>query len=141
MHIITDLLAWFEAHPWLLVGLSIFSLLGFLGTLISLPWLVTRIPSDYFAPSHRKRSRFAEKHPVLRGGILILRNLIGLVIVFAGILMLFIPGQGLITILAGLILMNYPGKYRLERWIIQRPALLRAVNALRVKRGADPLKF
>lgn len=141
MDIITDLLAWFEAHPRLVVGLSIFSLLSFLGALVSLPWLVTRIPPDYFAPPHRKRSRFTEQPPVLRWGLLILRNVIGLVILFAGILMLFIPGQGLLTILAGLILMNYPGKYRLERWIIRRPLLLKTVNALRVKRGADPLEF
>ena len=62
-------------------------------------------------------------------------------VLLAGIVMLFVPGQGLITIFAGLILMNYPGKYRLERWIIRRPLLLRTVNALRVKRGADPLEF
>ncbi|MEF3193248.1 MAG: hypothetical protein K6346_03390 [Halothiobacillaceae bacterium] len=141
MDIIIDLLAWFEAHSWLVVGLSVFSLLGFLGTLVSLTWLVTRIPRDYFAPPHRKRSRFAQKSPVLPWYLLILRNVIGLVILFTGILMLFIPGQGLLTILAGLILMDYPGKYRLERWIIRRPLLLNAVNALRVKRGADPLEF
>jgi len=141
MHMITDLLAWFEAHPWLVIGLSVFSLLAFLGALFSLPWLVTRIPTDYFTPPQRKRSRFSQQHPVLRWDILILRNLLGLVVLLAGIVMLFVPGQGLITIFAGLILMNYPGKYRLERWIIRRPLLLRTVNALRVKRGADPLEF
>jgi hypothetical protein len=141
MDILTEGLAWLGAHPQIVIGLSVFSVLMFIGTLIALPWLITRIPPDYFAPPHRKRSRFAEKHPVLRWDLLILRNLVGLLLLFAGILMLFIPGQGLHTILAGLILMNYPGKYRLERWLIRRPALLRAVNALRVRRGAEPLEF
>jgi len=141
MDIFTDLLGWFEAHPRILVGLSLFSIASFLGTLAALPWLVTRIPADYFAPPRRKRSRFSERHPVLRWDILILRNLIGFVVFVMGIVMIATPGPGLITILAGLILMNYPGKYRLERWIIRQPALLRTVNALRIKRGADPLEF
>lgn len=141
MDIFTDLLAWFEAHPRIIIGISVFSVLSFFGTLAALPWLVTRIPPDYFAPPKRKRSRFAKQHPVLRLDILILRNLIGFVVFVMGVVMIATPGPGLITILAGLILMNYPGKYRLERWIIQRPPLLRAVNALRVKRGADPLEF
>ncbi|MEO1750773.1 PGPGW domain-containing protein [Thiofaba sp. EF100] len=141
MDILTEGLVWLGAHPRIVIGLSVFSVLMFIGTLIALPWLITRIPPDYFAPPHRKRSRFAHTHPVLRWDLLILRNLVGLLLLLAGMLMLFMPGQGLLTLLAGLILMNYPGKYRLERWLIQRPALLRAVNALRVRRGAEPLEF
>ncbi|MDM7322970.1 MAG: PGPGW domain-containing protein [Gammaproteobacteria bacterium] len=141
MDILTEWLVWLETHPRIVIGLSVFSLLMFIGTLLALPWLITRIPPDYFAPPHRKRSRFAKTHPLLRWDLLILRNLIGLLLLLAGILMLFMPGQGLLTILVGLILMNYPGKYRLERWLNQRPALLRAINALRVKRGAKPLEF
>lgn len=141
MEILTEGLAWLEAHPRIVIGLSVFSLVMFIGTLLTLPWLVTRIPPDYFAPPHRKRSRFAKAHPVLRWDLLILRNLLGLLLLLAGFLMLFMPGQGLLTILSGLILMNYPGKYRLERWLIQRPALLKAINTLRIKRGAEPLEF
>lgn len=139
MDIITDLITWFEAHPRILIGLSVFSIVSFLGTLAALPWMITRIPADYFALPRRRRSRFAERHPVLRWDILILRNLFGFVVFFAGVLMLFLPGQGLITMLAGLILMNYPGKYCIERWIISRPLLLKAVNALRDRRGVAPL--
>ncbi len=141
MDIMTDLLAWFEAHPWVVIGLSVLSILSFFGALLSLPWLVTRIPYDYFASPKRRRSRFAQRHPVLRWGILILRNLLGLLILCAGIVMLFIPGQGLLTMLAGLMLMNYPGKYRLERWIVRRPPLLKAIDAIRLKHGARPLQF
>ncbi len=141
MDIITDLLAWFEAHPRIIIGLTAFSVLSFLVTLAILPWLVTRIPADYFVPPKRRKSRFAKEHPVLRLDTLILRNLVGFVVFVMGILMIATPGPGLITLLAGLILMNYPGKYRLERWIIQRPFLLKAVNTLRIKHGAEPLEF
>ncbi|TQV65482.1 MAG: hypothetical protein FNT29_00185 [Halothiobacillaceae bacterium] len=141
MDIFTDLLAWFEAHPRIVVSVTALSVLSFFATLAALPWLVTRIPPDYFAPPRRKRSRFAKEHPVIRLDILILRNLIGLVVFLMGVVMIATPGPGVITILAGLILMNYPGKYRLERWIIRRPPLLRMVNALRAQRGADPLEF
>ncbi|MEW6445300.1 MAG: PGPGW domain-containing protein [Pseudomonadota bacterium] len=141
MDIFTDLLAWFEAHPRIVIGVGVFSVLSFFATLAALPWLVTRIPSDYFLPPKRRKSHFALEHPMLRWDILILRNLVGFVIFLLGLVMIATPGPGLITILAGLILMNYPGKYRLERWIIQRPPLLRTVNRLRAKHGAQPLEF
>ena len=46
------------------------------------------------------------------------KNLLGATLVLAGLLMLFLPGQGVITLLAGLMIMNYPGKFVLEPWLI-----------------------
>lgn len=57
----------------------------------------------------------------------------------AGLLMLFMPGQGLLTLLVGLTIMNYPGKHALERWLIERPYVMQAVNWLRAKYGQVPL--
>jgi hypothetical protein len=35
-------------------------------------------------------------------------------------------------------LMNFPGKYRVERWLVLQPGVLRGLNWLRHKRGHQP---
>jgi hypothetical protein len=54
--------------------------------------------------------------------------------------MLVTPGQGILTILVGLLLMNFPGKYRVERWLVTRPGVLRSLNRLRKRRGEPPFQ-
>lgn len=120
------------ANSVTIVGLGIVS---FLVGILSLPYIVGHIPVDYFC--HRRR------HPKPDGiGELtfrLLKNLLGAVLLLAGFVLLFTPGQGLLAILLGLMLMNYPGKYQLERWIIARPAVFRAINFLRERHGHPPL--
>ncbi len=118
----------------------IFSLLSFVIGLISTPFLVARIPVDYF--SHHKRHAMADaSHHVVIGWLLAcLKNLFGTVLVLVGIIMLVTPGQGLLSILFGLMIMNYPGKYRLECWIIRQPVIFRTVNGLREKLDQPPLQ-
>jgi hypothetical protein len=53
--------------------------------------------------------------------------------------MLVLPGQGLLTIIIGLVLMEFPGKYHAERWVINRPAVLAAINWIRLKAGKPKL--
>jgi hypothetical protein len=65
--------------------------------------------------------------------------MLGAILVAAGLAMLMLPGQGILTILIGLGVMNFPGKYRLERWIISRPTVLKAVNWIRSKSHHPPL--
>jgi len=59
----------------------------------------------------------------------------------AGIVMLVLPGQGILTIVIGLMLSNFPGKYRLERWLVMRPRVLRTINWLRQRSKRNPLLF
>ncbi len=66
------------------------------------------------------------------------KNILGGLLVVMGVVMLFTPGQGLLTILIGLLLLNFPGKYRLERWLVLRPGVLRGLNWLRQRRGHRP---
>jgi len=68
-----------------------------------------------------------------------LKNILGSILLLTGFIMLFTPGPGLICMLVGLMIINYPGKYRLERWLIHRPLILQAVNAMRKKRSQPPL--
>lgn len=115
------------------------SIITFVSTLIVVPKLVVRIPSDYF--SHRERNRMTcyDQHPVVQGILLVGKNILGYIFIMVGIVMLFIPGQGMLTIVVGIMLLNFPGKYRLERWLVIRRPVLRSINWLRRRSNRDPL--
>ena len=134
-----SLLAWIGNHGALATWLGIFSAILFIISLLSLPWLVSLIPEDYFTHKQREPSKWKTLHPLTRIVLLALKNLLGLVLLAGGIFMLVFPGQGLLTILMGLFLVDYPGKYQLERRIATSPRVLSSINWLRAKRGKPPL--
>ena len=136
-----DFIAFFEQNETLLWGLGIVSLITFFASLLVIPYLVVRIPVDYFAEEERRAVAWADRHPLIRWSLLAGKNLAGLVFILLGIAMLVLPGQGLLTILIGIILMNFPGKYRLERWLIRRRLVRRTVDWLRRRAGRKPLIF
>lgn len=125
-----------EYAGWL-VGLSLFT---FVATLLLVPVLVVRLPSDYFSHHHRHRMAISTRHPLVNFLITGLKNIFGIALVLVGLLMLVTPGQGLLTLLVGLMIMNYPGKYTLERWLIRRLHILPALNWLRTRAGRPPLQ-
>jgi hypothetical protein len=127
---------WSPTLEWWLFGLS---LATFLASLVVVPWLVVRIPADYFQdPVHPPR-RGKARHPLLRLVYRSARNVAGLFMVGVGVILLFMPGQGLLTIFSGLTLMRFPGKYRLERRVMSQPTVLKAVNWLRRRAGHPEL--
>jgi hypothetical protein len=130
---------WLRDHEGLLYWLGIVSVLSLVASVIAIPILIARLPEDYFC--HRRRHPVAEdgRSPARLVGTT-LKNLFGGLLVLAGILMLALPGQGVLTILIGLTIMNFPGKYRLERWIVGKGAVLRALNWIRGKAGKPPLQ-
>ena len=130
---------WVKAHEALLFTLAGISTVVFAGTLLAAPWLVARIPQDYFARRKRHRVPWADQHPALRALLITGKNLAGLVFVVVGLALLLLPGQGLLTILAGILLLDLPGKYRMERWVATRPAVLRSINWLRGRMHRPPL--
>ena len=119
---------------------SALSLLGVVGGVIGIPWAVARLPADYFTREQREVWRRAAREPIVAVLLGFAKNLLGAVLVTLGLVMLLTPGQGLLTLLLGLMLMNFPGKYRLERWLVRRPGVLRALNWLRRRRGHEPLE-
>ncbi len=131
---------WAQENQTLLWWLGIGSAITFVGSLLAVPWLAAKIPADYFNRHRRPPSKLAVQHPALRLTLAILRNLLGVLILLAGIAMLFLPGQGLLTILFGLMLINFPGKYRLEQWAIRQPAIFKAINWMRAKARREPLE-
>ncbi|MGB5455428.1 MAG: PGPGW domain-containing protein [Gammaproteobacteria bacterium] len=121
--------------------LAVFSTISFFGTLMAIPVLVIRIPEDYFSGNRRHRwEPWAHEHPVIRWTLLITKNLLGYIFIMLGIAMLVLPGQGILTILIGVMFINFPGKYRLERWVVMRPPVLKTINKLRQRAGHVPLK-
>lgn len=121
-----------ELAPWL----TLVSLLMAVASMLAVPWLVVRIPADYFvAPRH--------EHPT-RGHkgwtIWLLRNIAGCLLIALGILMLVLPGQGILTILIGIAVSALPFKYRMERWLVARPRVMSALNWIRRRYDKPPLK-
>ena len=117
--------------------LGIVSSVIFLVSLLSIGWLVSLIPSDYFI--NRKESKFKLNYPVAWIVSVVIKNIFGYILIFGGILMLILPGQGLITIFVGLLLSNYPGKYSIEKRIIATPKILKSINWLRKRSNEPPL--
>ena len=128
------LTTWQEPLLWA----SGLSLLAAVATIVAIPWVVTRLPQDYFASEDRHAWRDTSDKPVLVLALGVIKNVLGLLLVLAGLIMLVTPGQGVLTLLIGFLLMNFPGKYRVERWLVLQPGVLRGLNWLREKRGHPP---
>ncbi|MBX3244649.1 MAG: hypothetical protein KF685_09365 [Acidobacteria bacterium] len=133
------LLGVWETFTWqrLMVGAGLFVLSFFLSILI-VAIVIVKIPANYFS-SHYQRDFLPDSSWITRWGATIVKNVIGVILVLAGIVMLIGPGQGILTILIGLIMIDIPGKRPLEARLIKRPAVLSAVNALRSRYDKPPL--
>lgn len=112
-------------------------MLMLLGSILFIPGILLRLPSDYFHnPNHRPLESLLPR-PVLRMFLLVLKNVLGLLLAVAGLGMLLLPGQGVLTLLVALILLDFPGKFALKRKLISIPSIQKAANAFRQKRGKD----
>jgi hypothetical protein len=121
------------------LGFALFVVLGAVSVLVT-GFIVVRLPADYFA-RRDPPPLINGRHPALRIIAKVAKNLLGLALVVAGVIMLVVPGQGVLTILFGVMLLDFPGKRALERWLVSRPKVRPAINALRARYGREPLKF
>jgi len=121
-----------------LLSLFVLSIVGFVGSLIAIPFVLIRLPPQYFDERY-SRTWMQKHHPVLRWIGLVLKNVVGVVFLLAGLAMLFLPGQGVLTMLIGVSLMDFPGKRHMESKLIGLPAVLKTINKLRHKFGRPPL--
>jgi hypothetical protein len=137
---VNDILIWISGHQNLLVWTGLTSVSIFILSFLSLPWLVAKIPEDYFLFEKRAVTPWKENFPGVWLLMFVAKNVVGYLLLFSGFLMLFLPGQGTLTMLAGLLLMDYPGKFKLERKIALSPAVLSKLNWLRGKAQQPPLK-
>lgn len=117
------------------------SIIGFVFSIIIIPWLLIRLPADYFSQAPLGLPRWFAAYPIIRFIMLFAKNLVGLVLIVVGVVLLLMPGQGILTILVGVILVDFPGKYKLECSIIRKHSVLKFVNALRRRAGKAPFVF
>jgi len=135
-----DLLALVEQYVSTdtLVMLTVLSIIFFVGSLIAIPFILVRLPADYF-DIRIPRPWMEDHHPVLRALGHFVKNTVGAIFLFAGFLMLFLPGQGILTMLIGISMLDFPGKRKLEALLIGRPTVLNTINSMRQKFGKPPL--
>lgn len=130
------MLDWAEAHQSWFIWLAVISVVTLAASALLIPWLVAKLPADYFARDDHPAA-WANAHPLLRVLLLIAKNLFGLLLIVLGILMLVLPGQGVLTIVAGIALVDFPGRHRLVQWIVARAPVMNALNWVR-RRAKQP---
>jgi hypothetical protein len=101
-----------------------------------------RLPVDYFT-SDKLPLPLAGHAPWLRICARIGLNLLGVALIILGLLMSLpgVPGQGLLTVLLGLMLTELPGKRRLERALVRRKLINRAINSVRLRFSKPPIEI
>ena len=132
-------------HVWgltwwqVLLGAAL-SVVTFVVSSVVVSFVLVKLPANYFHSSHA-RPFLVERHPVLRAVGIVAKNLIGFVLVILGVIMAVpgVPGPGVLAILLGIMLLDFPGKRRLEAFIVGRPRVRGAVNALRARFDKPPL--
>ena len=129
---------WIHGHNEILWQLAGFSLSTFVVSVLLVPYIVIKLPAEYFSRTRRSPRNQTGYRGLLR--FLILgKNALGILLILSGIAMLVLPGQGLLTMIVGLMLTNFPGKYHVEQWAISRPSVLRSMNWIRAKANKPPL--
>lgn len=135
----TDLLDWLTGHQDLIRQIGNASLIILLLTVVALPLIVKQLPVDYFVNDKREPAWHERKYPLFWGVVTVLKNVLGLVLIVAGIAMLVLPGQGTVTVLIGLAITNFPAKYTLERRIASQRAVGATLNKIREWTGEPSL--
>jgi hypothetical protein len=127
-------------HPSLAALALGFSLAVLVLGALLVPWLVVRLPADYFV-REPEAGRANQSKSLLRLILRLLRNALGALLLLAGIAMLVLPGQGILTMLAALSLLDLPGKRKLERRLLGLPAVHAVIAAIRRRSGRPPLQL
>ncbi len=127
-------------HEWAW-WLGAVSAVTFVGSLVVLPILLAATPADYFVrPEHHPKS-WTGRHPLLRWTLFFCKNVLGVVLVLAGLIMIVGPGQGVLTVLLGISLLDVPGKRGFELWLVRRPHVLGTINWIRRRAKHPPLQM
>jgi hypothetical protein len=134
-----------EMNGWwdVLVGATL-TVLAFgvatIGGFVLAAYLLLKIPTDYFAQG-RARAAGSRMNPFVRFASRTIKNLLGagLFVTGAALSLPGIPGPGLVLMLFGVMLLEFPGKAGFERWLVGGPAVIGAINRLRVRYGKPPM--
>jgi hypothetical protein len=126
LHIVQSLLSWFAG----------ISLITFFLSLILIPYIVGKLDPECFVAYCKGRKKSPSQKLTFPSLILIVvKNILGFILFLAGIVMIFLPGQGLLTILLGILLLSFPGKRRLVKYLVSSPRIRHSLDWLRKKCG------
>lgn len=130
---------WLNGNGWWLIAASAGVFVCGIGIVLALAFFM---PADHFTRPHTGPDH-VRQHPMLRIVLRVTKNVVGIVLLAAGLVMAIpmIPGPGVLFILLGLSLTDIPGKRALARYIVSRPLVLRPINALRTKWNQPPLQL
>ena len=129
-----------SAVPWIMENRHILTLIGVLSlillaaTLLATPWLVAKLPADYF---RIHRIPVSQRGPA-RMLLGLARNVTGVLLMTLGIIMFITPGPGLVVLLTGLSVCEFRGKYRLLRKLAAQPRVFATLNYLRQRQSRPP---
>ena len=118
-----------------LQALTLLSIVLFVVSIALIPWLVGLLQPDYFIRRRRSKGEFLGDRSARVIAKLLVRNIIGLILFLAGVLMLFLPGQGIITIIISIAVMDFPYKRRLIQKMVAGASVRKSLNWLRRKTG------
>ena len=131
---------WLQSHTALIGWWALaLSSVMFVGGLVLMPVLIIRMSPGYFLHPEPPAESWLSRHPALSISTLVIKNVLGALLLLAGLAMLVLPGQGIITILVAISLLNFPGKRSLELFIVRRGPVLQAINWIRTRAGRPPL--
>lgn len=88
--------------------ITIAVVIGFVASIVLIPWIIVQIPSDYFTHYKRQKYLWEGRLPITRRVFLFLKNVVGVLFIIAGVAMLFLPGEGILTIIVGLFFVDFP---------------------------------
>jgi hypothetical protein len=137
--ILNWLFEWFNEYETLFWWLASGSVFVLIASMVAIPWLIIRLPADFFIRDERAIPYLTAGHPAFRVFLTVVKNVLGVTFILAGIAMLVLPGQGVLTIIVGLMLTNFPGKHKVVLWIVSKKSVIRGVNALRKRTGREPI--
>ena len=125
-------------HSDIIGGLGVLSITMFLFSILLLPALIIRLPEDFYIEKENKHPQLEPPKKFFRRLFL---NSLGILLLIAGILMLFLPGQGLLTIAVAFIFLDFPRKKHLEYWVLNNTKILQVANWIRKRANCPPLRL
>jgi len=127
------LVTWVSQNTNILAALAAFSFLLLTTSLLATPWVLARLPANYFSKPPSAKPRSARRLCTS-----IIKTVLGSLMILTGIAMMFTPGPGLVCLVLGMALCEFPGKHRLLKQLIRRPSVFSTLNWLRRKASKPP---
>ena len=142
MSISEKIISWSTMNSDLLFLLGSLSIFILIISVFMMVLIISFLPEDYFKSENRNLISSVQnsRYPLLKLLVLITKNFFGVLLLFSGILMLVLPGQGILTIITGLVFMDYPGKYKFERKLLRQKGVINSINWIRSRLSKPSLK-